>query len=150
MWVSYILSGRLTRGRLHGSAIAIFVGLVLAYFGGVATDGKRGIADIPALAGVGLMGGAMLRDFAIVATAMGVHLGELRRTGMVGVLSLFTGVFVSFFMGACVAYAFGFRCPDGEGDSADSIYLANMRTQSFVDQFVFTFTKEVQVKFSKR
>ncbi len=111
VWVSYILSGRLTRGRLHGSAIAIFIGLVLAYFGGVATDGKRGIADIPALAGVGLMGGAMLRDFAIVATAMGVHLGELRRTGMIGVLSLLTGLFVSFFVGACVAYAFGYRDP---------------------------------------
>lgn len=109
VWVSYVLSGRLTRGRLHGSALAIFLGLALAYFGGLETGGKKGIADIPALAGIGLMGGAMLRDFAIVATAMGVHLGELRRTGMVGVLSLFTGIFVSFFFGACVAYAFGFR-----------------------------------------
>lgn len=109
VWISYWLSGRLTRGRLHGSAVAIFLGLVLAYIGGVATGGKKGIADIPALAGVGLMGGAMLRDFAIVATAMGVHLSELRRTGLVGVLSLFTGIFVSFFAGACIAYAFGFR-----------------------------------------
>jgi len=109
VWFSYFLSGRLTRGRLHGSAIAIFLGLVLAYFGGLGTGGKKGIADIPALAGIGLMGGAMLRDFAIVSTAMGVHLGELRRTGMAGVLSLFTGIFVSFFFGACVAYAFGFR-----------------------------------------
>ena len=109
VWFSYVLSGRLTRGRIHGSAIAISIGLVLAYFGGLETDGKRGIADIPVFAGVGLMGGAMLRDFAIVATAMGVHLGELRRTGMVGVLSLFTGIFVSFFFGACVAYAFGYR-----------------------------------------
>jgi malonate transporter MadM subunit len=109
VWVSYVLSGRLTRGRLHGSAIAIFLGLVLAYLGGEATGGKKGVADIPALAGVGLMGGAMLRDFAIVATAMGVRLEELRRTGLVGVLSLFTGLFVSFFTGACIAYAFGFR-----------------------------------------
>lgn len=109
VWISYWLSGRLTRGRLHGSAVAIFLGLVLAYIGGVATGGKKGIADIPALAGIGLMGGAMLRDFAIVATAMGVHLSELRRTGLVGVLSLFTGIFVSFFAGACIAYAFGFR-----------------------------------------
>lgn len=109
VWVSYVLSSRLTRGRLHGSALAIFLGLALAYFGGLETGGKKGLADIPALAGIGLMGGAMLRDFAIVATAMGVHLGELRRTGMVGVLSLCTGIFVSFFFGACVAYAFGFR-----------------------------------------
>jgi malonate transporter MadM subunit len=109
VWISYLLSATLTRGRLHGSAIAIFVGLVLAYLGGEITGGKKGIADIPALAGIGLMGGAMLRDFAIVATAMGVHLQELRRTGLAGVLSLFTGVFLSFFMGGCVAWAFGYR-----------------------------------------
>jgi malonate transporter MadM subunit len=111
VWISYILSGKLTRGRLHGSAVAIFAGLVLAYVGGMMTEGKKGIADIPALAGIGLMGGAMLRDFAIVATAMGVHLEELRRTGLAGVLSLLTGILVSFVIGACVAYAFGFRDP---------------------------------------
>jgi malonate transporter MadM subunit len=109
VWVSYLLSAKLTRGRLHGSAIAIFIGLVLAYIGGEITGGKKGISDIPALAGIGLMGGAMLRDFAIVATAMGVHLQELRRTGLAGVLSLITGVFLSFFMGGCVAWAFGYR-----------------------------------------
>ena len=31
MWASYYLSAKLTRGRLHGSAIAIAAGLVLAY-----------------------------------------------------------------------------------------------------------------------
>ena len=109
VWISYFLSGKLTRGRLHGSAIAIFFGLVLAYIGGDITGGKKGISDIPVFAGIGLMGGAMLRDFAIVATAMGADLRELRRTGWVGVLSLFTGVFVSFFIGACVAYGFGYH-----------------------------------------
>lgn len=109
MWFSYLLSAKLTRGRLHGSAIAIFFGLVLAYIGGEITGGKKGIADIPMYSGIGLMGGAMLRDFAIVATAMGVRLVELRRTGLFGVLSLFTGIFLSFFVGACVAYAFGYR-----------------------------------------
>lgn len=109
VWISYLLSGRLTRGRIHGSAVAILLGLGLAYAGGLVTEGKKGLADIPAFAGVGLMGGAMLRDFAIVATAMGVHLGELRKTGLVGVLSLFTGILVSFIMGGCVAWAFGFR-----------------------------------------
>lgn len=42
MAVSYWLSARLTRGRLHGSAIAIFLGLVLSYVGGVATGGQKG------------------------------------------------------------------------------------------------------------
>jgi malonate transporter MadM subunit len=109
VWVSYVFSGKLTFGRLHGSAIAIFIGLGLAYVGGEITGGKKGLADIPALAGIGLMGGAMLRDFAIVATAMGVRLPELKRTGVAGVLSLFTGLFLSFFVGGCVAWAFGYR-----------------------------------------
>ncbi len=107
--VSYLASEKLTRGRLHGSAIAIFLGLVLAYWGGIETAGKKGIADIPVFSGIGIMGGAMLRDLAIVATAFGVRLEEFRKTGLSGVLSLLAGVFVSFFIGAGVAYAFGYR-----------------------------------------
>lgn len=109
IWVSYIFSRRLTKGRIHGSAIAIFVGLVLAWIGGKMTGGTRGIADIPALAGIGVMGGAMLRDLAIVATAFGVKMEEFRKTGLAGIVSLFAGIFVSFFIGALVAYAFGYR-----------------------------------------
>ncbi|MBG87897.1 MAG: malonate transporter subunit MadM [Verrucomicrobiales bacterium] len=109
VWVSYLASEKLTRGRLHGSAIAIFLGLVLAYWGGIETAGKKGIADIPVFSGIGIMGGAMLRDLAIVATAFGVRLEEFRKTGLSGVLSLLAGVFVSFFIGAGVAYAFGYR-----------------------------------------
>ena len=107
--VSYYLSARLTAGRLHGSAIAILIGLVMAYVGGVVTDGEKGIADISVLAGIGLLGGAMFRDLAIVATAFGVRLEEFLETGLSGVLSLLFGVFVSFFVGGCVAYAFGYR-----------------------------------------
>lgn len=111
MLVSYWLSDRLTHGRLHGSAIAIFFGLVLAYLGGVLTGGKGklGIADVPLCSGLGLMGGAMLRDLAIVATAFGVKLEEFIKGGVMGVISLFTGLFVSFAAGAAVAYAFGYR-----------------------------------------
>jgi len=36
VWISYVMSERLTRGHLHGSAIAILIGLVLAYAGGLA------------------------------------------------------------------------------------------------------------------
>ena len=57
IWLSYFLSNKLTRGRLHGSAIAILIGLLLAYIGGVITGGQKGIADIPLFAGIGLMGG---------------------------------------------------------------------------------------------
>ena len=40
MWVSVILSKRLTFGRIHGSAIAIVIGLVLAWVGGTITGGS--------------------------------------------------------------------------------------------------------------
>ena len=109
MWLSYFVSRRVTKGRLHGSAIAILSGLLLAYIGGSVTGGSRGIADIECLAGVGLMGGAMLRDLAIVATAFGVRLDEFLKTGINGIVALFTGVLLSFFIGALVAYAFGYR-----------------------------------------
>lgn len=108
-WFSYFLSTRLTRGRLHGSAIAVFFGLVLAYVGGRLTGGKNGIADVTAFAGIGLMGGAMLRDFAIVATAYGASFADLRKSGLHVVIGLFAGVLVSFFCGAVVAVAFGYR-----------------------------------------
>jgi hypothetical protein len=74
VWASYWLSGKLTRGRIHGSAIAITIGLALAWIGGSVTGGTRGLADFSLLAGIGVMGGGMFRDFAIVATAFGASL----------------------------------------------------------------------------
>ncbi|MCB9875836.1 MAG: malonate transporter subunit MadM [Planctomycetaceae bacterium] len=109
VWISYIASERLTRGRLHGSAIAILIGLLLAYIGGVVTGGSKGIADIEILSGIGVMGGAMLRDLAIVATALGVRMDEFRKTGISGIVSLLVGVVMSFLVGAVVAYGFGYR-----------------------------------------
>jgi malonate transporter MadM subunit len=111
VWISYVISGRVTKGRVHGSAIAILLGLVLAYVGGVVTGGDRGLADIEILAGVGLLGGAMIRDFAIIATAFGVSIDEIRKAGLGAVLSLFAGVTVSFVVGATIAYMFGYTDP---------------------------------------
>jgi len=108
MWLSYWVSNRFTSGRIHGSAIAILLGLILAYVGGVATGGSKGLADIPLFAGIGLMGGAMLRDFAIVATAFGVDFAEIRKAGVSGVVSLLAGVVVSFAVGAVIAFGFGY------------------------------------------
>lgn len=108
MWASYYASHHLTSGRFHGSAVAIIAGLVLAYVGGLFTGGTKGMADIPLFAGLGIMGGAMLRDFAIVSTAYGVDLGEIRKSGLVGVLSLFLGIILSFIVGAIIALMFGY------------------------------------------
>jgi len=111
VWVSYALSNVLTRGRIHGSAVAITLGLVLAYAGGVVTGGSAGIADFGLLAGVGVLGGAMFRDFAIVATAFGADLQTLKRAGAVGAASVVIGVVLSFVTGAAIAVAFGYRDP---------------------------------------
>ncbi|MFC4932223.1 malonate transporter subunit MadM [Massilia sp. GCM10023247] len=108
MWISYFLSARLTRGHLHGSALAIMIGLLLAYMAGTATGGTKGVVDLKLLSGMGLLGGAMLRDFAIVSTAYGASLSDMRRCGVSGIVALFLGVILSFVVGAAVAYAFGY------------------------------------------
>ena len=105
--ITYKLSG-FTKGKVHGSAIAIFAGLVLAYIGGITTGGSKGLASIPMVAGVGMMGGGMFRDFAIVSTAFGADLREIKKCGMVGVVSLLMGVISSFFVGAILAYFMGY------------------------------------------
>ena len=109
--VSYWISNRFTGGRVHGSAIAITLGLVLAYVGGLASGGSAGLADVPLFAGVGVLGGAMFRDFAIVATAFGAEVEALKKAGLVGAVSVVIGVVLSFAVGAVVALAFGYSDP---------------------------------------
>lgn len=111
VWLSYEISTRLTRGHIHGSAIAIAIGLVLAYVGGSKTGGSQGLADFSLLAGVGVMGGAMFRDFAIVATAFGADLDALKKAGFIGSASVVIGVVLSFVVGAVIAVAFGYTDP---------------------------------------
>jgi len=108
IWISYFIANKLTAGRIHGSAIAIAIGLVAAYWGGVTTGGRTGLADVAFFSGIGLMGGGMMRDFAIVATAFGVQFSELKKAGLAGVISIFAGVLVSFVVGAAIAMMFGY------------------------------------------
>lgn len=109
MMVAGWMSRTLTRGHIAGSALAILIGLVLSYLGGLYSGGEKGLADIAAFSGLAVMGGSMLRDFAIVATAYGVDVREIRRAGPAGALSLVVGIFGSFIIGALVALAFGYR-----------------------------------------
>jgi len=109
MFIAYFLSDKLTKGRIHGSAIAIILGLLLAYVGGMQTGGEKGLADMSMFAGIGLMGGGMFRDFAIIATAFGANFDEIKKAGFNGVFSLFIGVLISFIAGVIIAYAFGYK-----------------------------------------
>lgn len=102
MFVSYRLSNLINK-KIPGAAIAIILGLVLAFLGE-----EKGIADFPVFSGMALLGGAMMRDFAVVATAMGASFAEIKRAGIIGIISLFLGVFVAFFIGGTIGYIMGY------------------------------------------
>lgn len=104
MLFSFWFSNTFTRKKIPAVAVAILIGLGLALFGA-----NNGIADIPLFAGMALLGGSMLRDFTVVATAMGADLNKIKHAGLAGTLSLFVGVIASFIVGALVAYTLGYR-----------------------------------------
>jgi malonate transporter MadM subunit len=112
MLVAEWCATRFTRGRLHGSAFAISFGLLLAGLAGTFTSGRSGLADLPLLGGLGLLGGDMFRDVAIVSTAYGVQFSELRRSGLTGLLALVLGLASAFCCGCLVAWACGYRDPE--------------------------------------
>lgn len=112
MMVSNFLARKFTKNKIPGAAIAIFAGLVMAYIGGKITGGKNGIADIPAFSGFSLLGGSMLRDFTITATALGASIVVMKRTGLAGIVSLIIGIVLAFFAGAAIAYAAGYTDPE--------------------------------------
>ena len=73
------------------------------------SGGTKGLADLALFSGVGLMGGNMLRDFAIVATAFEVHAEEAKKAGWIGAIALLLGTVLPFIVGVAVAWAFGYR-----------------------------------------
>lgn len=102
-------SKKVLRSRIPGSAIAIFLGLVLGYVGGVFSDGSKGISDIELFKGVGILGGSMFRDFAIVATAMGASFLLVKKSGVLGLVSLLFGILIFFVSGVTIAWIWGYR-----------------------------------------
>ena len=89
MYLSFQVSKHLFRRKIPGVALAVFAGLALALLGS-----KKGIADLPLFAGMALLGGSMLRDFSVVATAMGADLSKIKQAGWAGIIGLFSGVFL--------------------------------------------------------
>jgi len=109
IYVSGIVSDKLTRKKIPASAIAIIAGLGLAYWGGLLTGGEKGIADVALFKGFSTMGGAMFRDFAIVSTALGASFLVMRQTGWVGAVSLVLGIVLSFVGGVMIGLLWGYR-----------------------------------------
>ena len=104
MLITNLLSRYFFKNKIPGVALAIGAALVLAYFGN-----QHGIADFSLFGGMALLGGAMFRDFTIVATSMGASFNELKKAGVAGVISLFLGVVVTFFIGGGIGYLMGYR-----------------------------------------
>lgn len=111
VFVSSIISKYIFKGKLPSSAVAIIVGLIAAYIGGIITGGSNGIADIDVFTGIGILGGSSLRDFAIISTAYGASLSELKRSGLIGAVSLIVGVSFAFVLGTVFAVMFGYTDP---------------------------------------
>lgn len=109
--VSSVISKYIFKGKLPSSAVAIIVGLIAAYIGGIITGGSNGIADIDVFTGIGILGGSSLRDFAIISTAYGASLSELKRSGLIGAVSLIVGVSFAFVLGTVFAVMFGYTDP---------------------------------------
>lgn len=103
MFLSYNVSKRLLKDKIPGAAIAITIGLLLAYAGD-----KKGLGDFPVFAGLTLLGGSMMRDFSIVSTAMGASITEIKKAGLLGFISLFLGIFAAFCFGSMAAFFMGY------------------------------------------
>lgn len=106
---SNFVSAKITKGRIHSSAIAIFLGLILAYIGGRVTGGSKGLADVTIFTGIGVLGASTLRDFTIVATSYGAKISVVKKCGLAGIVALIVGVIATFIVGALIAVAFGYR-----------------------------------------
>jgi malonate transporter MadM subunit len=103
MLLSFWISKNLLNNKIPGAAIAILIGLSLAFLGD-----KNGISDIPFFAGIAILGGSMFRDFSIVATAMSADISKIKQAGLAGVISLFVGITIAFFTGALIAIIMGY------------------------------------------
>lgn len=129
-FIGYKLAEVIGQKRM-GSAFAILLALIIAYIGGtiankqldagIITSASKGITDVvyavgtgdemkkyAIFGGIGILGGGMMRDFAIISTAWGVDPKNLVKAGLAGVLSLLIGTVLSFIIGVLVGLAFGY------------------------------------------
>ncbi|MFN8432217.1 MAG: malonate transporter subunit MadM [Spirosomataceae bacterium] len=107
--ISEIFTKKVLKSKIPSSALAILMGLVLAYIGGLFSGGEKGLADIEIFKGVGVLGGSMFRDFSIVASALGASFLVMKRAGFLGLMSLLVGITFFFIAGVAIAYLWGYR-----------------------------------------
>ena len=108
-YLTDLFSKKVLNSRIPGSAIAIFLALVLGYLGGVWAGGEKGLADVSFFKGLATLGGSMFRDFAIVATAINASFLLIRKSGFLGLIALVLGIGVFFIAGASLAWIMGYR-----------------------------------------
>jgi malonate transporter MadM subunit len=125
MLIAEQISVRLLNKKIPGSAIAILLGLFLAYYGGKVTGGEKGIADITLFSGFKLVGGSMFRDFCIVSTALGVSFPVIIQAGKAGIISLILGLILSFGLGVIIGLGFGYT-------DAESLATLGAGTLTFI------------------
>lgn len=108
-WLTDLFSKKVLHSKIPGSALAIFLALVFGYLGGVFGKGENGLADLGLFRGLATLGGSMFRDFAIVATAIGASFLLIRKSGLLGLISLVLGITVFFLAGVAMAWIWGYR-----------------------------------------
>lgn len=107
--VAWYLNKYLFRGKINNFTLAMIIALIISGIVGAYTGKTKGLADIPIFAGIGVLGGSMLRDYAIVATAYGAKIEEIKKGGVMAVISLLIGVVGSFIIGVIIALLFGIK-----------------------------------------
>jgi len=105
------INKKLIKGKLTSFMVSMLIALVASGIAGAVTGGSKGFASIPLFAGLAFMGGNMLRDWCVVATAYGAKIAEIKKGGATAVIALIIGVLWSFLIGVLLALAFGFRTP---------------------------------------
>ena len=108
-WATDVFSKKALNGRIPGSALAIGLALVLGYVGGLFAEGEQGLADLSFFKGLSILGGSMFRDFAIVATATGASFILIRKSGLLGMVSLAIGIGLFFAFGVAIGWLMGYR-----------------------------------------
>ncbi|HOJ52506.1 MAG TPA: malonate transporter subunit MadM [Syntrophales bacterium] len=107
-YVSMYVNKYIFREKSNTFTIAMIIAMIISGIAGLYTGKAKGLADVKIFAGVGLLGGSMLRDYAIVATAYGAKIEEIRRGGVMAMVSLIIGVVGAYIIGVIVALIFGF------------------------------------------